>query len=62
MGDILTITTVREREAFRVRPELLPTASLNISFFGGADVCYNLVQGLRKKCLLPLKASKLVIP
>ena len=34
-------------------PNLLPTASLNISFFGGADVGCNLAQSLRTKMPAP---------
>ena len=43
----------RGKKTFHVQPNLLPTASLNISFFGGADVGCNLAQSLRTKMPAP---------
>ena len=56
-GEILTNTRVRggkkKQKTFHVEPNLLPIASLNISFFGGADVGCNLAQSLRTKMPAP---------
>lgn len=56
IGDIFTNTTVKEGKASHVWPEPLPTASLNISVLGGAGVCRNPVQSLRKKMLTPFES------
>ena len=55
-GEILTNARVRggkKKKTFHVQPNLLPTASLNISFFGEADVGCNLAQSLRTKMPAP---------
>lgn len=47
----------KKKKTFHVQPNLLPTASLNISFFGEADVGCNLAQSLRTKMPAPFWKS-----